>query len=132
MDGAYYGVMIFMPIIWWILKISLSYRIYYIILRQSHSKTYIRRNKGSFWKAYLAWNFRFELSPIIFIANSIVGVILLISFPISLCYFTLWIINHKIICPVIVYCWILLILIAWFIHTIACIYDRVNPPTRKK
>lgn len=131
MDIALYGVMIMAPIIYLVLKISISYRIHNIILRQKHSKTFIKRHKGSGFVAFFAWNFRKEIKPLVFIQNIVVGLLLVFSIPLAIIYFVLWTSSHIIQYEFIVQGTAIFLVCLWAIHIINCIDDRLNTIQKK-
>lgn len=107
--SASYGIMVLQPIVFMILKISVSYHIRHMILRQFHSKTFIDKNKGNYLQSFFYWNFRKEINWFWFASNLICGFLCILSLPISMIYLILWVIGHVLLFPEIV------TVVAWFI-----------------
>ena len=127
-----YWIMILAPFVYWILKISLSWRIYQTSLRQKHSKTYIKSHKGNFIRSYFAWNFRKELNIILFISNFLVGVILLISLPTAVTYLVLCICKYSLKYSIVGTVNAYLIMTLWGIHIILLVNDKLSEAAKKK
>ena len=132
MDTTTYWIMILAPFLYWILKISLSWRIYQTALRQKHSKTYIKSHKGNFIRSYFAWNFRKELNIILFISNFLVGVILLISLPTAVTYLVLCICKYSLKYSIVGTVNAYLIMTLWGIHIILLVNDKLSEAAKKK
>lgn len=131
-NSALYGVMVFAPVVIWICKLSLSYRIQYDLLPRFHGKHYIRRHKKGFWNGYFCMCFRDSLSSFVFGLNFVLGWWLLLSLLASPIYLILWIAGHEMILPAIAEWQIRLIIIAWTVHLVMLVVDRVKQWIRKK
>lgn len=132
MDTTTYWIMILAPFVYWILKISLSWRIYQDALRQKHSKTYIKSHKGNFIRSYFAWNFRKELKAILFISNLLMGIILLISLPTAVIYLVLYICKYSLKYSIVGTVNSYLIMTLWTIHFTLQIVDKLSETKKKK
>ena len=79
----------------WLEKVSLHASAEYDYLRRQHSKSYIKKHKGKWWRNYFLMNFKEELPPIIFYSNFFLGIWLLISTVNSIVGFVLMIIGYQ-------------------------------------
>jgi len=79
----------------WLEKVSLHASAEYDYLRKSHSKSFIKKHKGKWWKNYFLINFKEELPPIIYFSNFVLGIWLLLCIAISIVGFILLIIGYQ-------------------------------------
>lgn len=92
-----YLIMIFLPIIPFFLKLTLSYRIRYKILKLNVDKFY-KKKKSSFFRRYFYIELKQRIKPFLFVANLLTGILLIFFVLISLIYLILAICQHKLIC----------------------------------
>lgn len=92
-----YLIMIFLPIIPFFLKLTLSYRIRYKIPKLNVDKFY-KKKKSSFFRRYFYIELKQRIKPFLFVANLLTGILLIFCVLISLLYLILAICQHKLIC----------------------------------
>lgn len=92
-----YLIMIFLPVIPFFLKLTLSYRIRYKIPKLNVDKFY-KKKKSSFFRRYFYIEQKQRIKPFLFVANLLTGILLVFSVLISLLYLALAICQHKLIC----------------------------------
>ena len=95
MNSTYYAIVVISVFLAWLEKVSVHATAEYDFLRKQHSKSYIRKNKGSFWNFYFLMNFKNELPKFWFYCNFILGIWLFISAAASIIYGILWICGHQ-------------------------------------
>ena len=88
-----YLIMILFPVIPWLLKLTISYKIRYKTRGVNVDKFY-KRNKTSFIKKYFYVALKPKLHPIVYCGNITVGSILLLSILVSLIYLCLSICKY--------------------------------------
>lgn len=92
-----YLIMIFLPIIPFFLKLTLSYRIRYKIPKLNVDKFY-KKKKSSFFRRYFYIELKQRIKPFLFVANLLTGILLIFCVLISLLYLILAICQHKLTC----------------------------------
>ena len=80
-----YLIMIFLPIIPFFLKLTLSYRIRYKIPKLNADKFY-KKKKSSFFRRYFYIELKQRIKPFLFVANLLTGILLIFCVLISLLY----------------------------------------------
>mgnify|MGYP003291408012 CR=1 FL=1 len=88
-----YLIMILFPVVPWLLKLTISYKIRYKTPKLNVEKFY-KKNKTPFIKKYFYVELKKRLNPTVFYSNLIVGCILLLGIPVSLVYLLLAICKH--------------------------------------
>ena len=88
-----YLIMILFPMIPWLLKLTVSYKIRYKTHKLNVDKFY-KKNKTSFISRYFYIDLKNRLTPNIFYCNMVLGCILLLSILVSLIYLCLALCKH--------------------------------------
>lgn len=131
-SSVLYGIMVFSPIIFWIAKVSLSYRIQYDLLPRKHGKYFIKRNKTGFYNGYLCMCFRKSLPFLVFTLNLFLGWWLILSTLASIVYLLLWLFGHQIQYVMIPSIQMKIAILTWYIHVVLIIIDKIINWIKKK
>ncbi len=124
-----YFIMIFLPIIPWLLKMIISYKIRYKTPKLNVDKFY-KKNKSSFIKKYFYIDIRQRLQPLIYVANFLVGGLLIPCVILSLIYLILVIFKYELSCLIIpqfaMYFTISLTVILLFFGILEIVDDKIK------
>lgn len=124
-DNTAYCLMILSPMLFLVSKLSVHYIIVNDILRMKHSKTFILKNKGTFFESFFLLKFKNEISRLLYYLNVFLGILLLIGIVLSLLYFVLWIIGYQIRCFVVPYSIMCVDILLVVIRIIRLIYEKL-------
>ena len=83
--------------------ISVRYIIVEEQLRKRHSKTYMRKNKKSFFNHYFLWSYKNEIKKIYYFVYFYLALLLLAGIIVAIVYLVFWIIGHKTESTLVVY-----------------------------
>ncbi len=89
-----YSIMLFLPVIPWFLKLTISYKIRYKTPKLNVEKFY-KKNKSSFIKRYFYCDLKDRIHPLIYYANFLAGCLLAFSILLSMIYLILAIFRYK-------------------------------------
>lgn len=123
-NGVIFCIMIFSPIVFLISKLSIHYTIIFDILREKHSKTFIKKHKGSFIQSYFVYNFKKEIGKGWFLINALLGILLLISLIFAFIYFILFVFDYHFQSTAIPELVLRLDVILTYFHVISLIYNK--------
>ncbi len=125
-NAAAYIIMILSPVFWLVSKLSIHYTILYENIRKNHSRSYIRKNRGSTINEYFLLDYKNEINGLLFYANLILGIMVIIGFAGSIVYLILAVLRYKlriIIIPTIVCCIDIFLAAA---RTVRLIFDKLK------
>ena len=89
-----YLVMLLSPIIPCLFKLGVSYRIRYKTPKLNVEK-YYKKNKKNFLRKFFFLDLRQRIHPIIYFANYLLGVILMVFVSLSVIYAFLWLFRYE-------------------------------------
>ena len=95
-NTAAYCLMVFSPILFIQLWLNIRYDIQYVHLRGKHSKTYLEKNRGSFWEWLFYKNFQNELDKGQYLSHSALLWLVMISLVVAMVYGVLYLAKHQI------------------------------------
>lgn len=95
-DSVAYSLVVFSPILLLQLWLSIRYDIAYISLRGKHSKTYLKKNKGTFWDRLFFKKYRGELGKRLYFCHACLLWMTAISMLLAILYGLLWFVGHSI------------------------------------
>lgn len=122
--NAAYLIVILTPFTFLITKLSIHYECYEYI-RKSHSKSYIRKNKGNFIQNFFMITFRKELNNFYYYVNFLYGIFLATSLVFGMAYFMMWIFGYELRFLEIPYLVAIVNLIVWFIHLLNIVRNKL-------
>ena len=93
---AAYMIMILSPFFWLVSKLSIHYTILYDYVRKNHSKSYIKKNRRNLVDGYFMWDYKNEISSMLYYTNMALGVMVIIGFAGSIVYLSLATVGYRI------------------------------------
>lgn len=124
-DSVAYPIMIFSPMIFLQLWLNIRHDIVYINLRGKHSKTYLKKNKGSFWDWLFFMKYRDELDRRLYICHTCLLWLGTLSILLAVIYGFLWLLGHRIQHEWIPWLYAELDIVVTGLYILKIIYDRV-------
>lgn len=95
-DSVAYSLMVFSPVVFLQLWLNIRYDIVYISLRSNHSKSYLKKNKGTFLDWLFFKKYRDELNRLLYICHACLLWLLAASILLAVIYGFLWLLGHRI------------------------------------
>lgn len=98
-----YIIIILSPVMYAVSFISIRYIIVEEQLRKHHSKTYMRKNKKSFFNHYFLWSYKSEIKKIYYFVYVYLALLLLAGTIVAIIYIIFCIIGYKTESTLIIY-----------------------------
>ena len=124
-DSVAYSLMVFSPMIFLQLWLNIRYDVVYISLRSKHSKTYLKRNKGTFWEWLFFKKYKDELNKRLYICHTCLLWLVIISILLAVIYGVLWLGGHHIQYKWIPWLYVELDILGAGLFVLKIIYDKV-------
>ena len=95
-DSVAYSLIVFSPMLFLHLWLNIRYDVIYISLRSKHSKTYLKKNKGTLWDMLFFKKYKDQLDIRLYVLHGCLLWIVIISILLAAVYGVLWLSGHHI------------------------------------
>lgn len=120
-----YMVIVFSPILYIQLQLNLRYSIVYSKIRRLHSKSFIKKNKGSFVEMLFMKHFKGDIGLFWYSLNFVTLVLTMLSLTMSIIYLVLWISGHQIQAVWVPWTWVYLDIVCSLLYLVKHTYDKL-------
>ena len=95
-DSVAYSLIVFSPMLFLHLWLNIRYDAVYISLRSKHSKTYLKKNKGTLCDMLFFKKYKDQLDRRLYVLHGCLLWIVIISILLAAVYGVLWLVGHHI------------------------------------
>jgi hypothetical protein len=120
-----YLLMILSPVALLVPYLNIRYSIVYSVLRKNHSKTYLKKNKGSFGNRMFFHSYKAELGRGWYWVNAAALLLELFSLGLALAYLLLWIVGYTLQFLWIPQVWAHIIIAIYALYILKLLYDKL-------
>ena len=78
-NTAAYFIMILSPFLWFIMKLSVQYKMLYEMPKKKISKSFMKKAKGNIWSSFFSWKLKDRLNPFLFYFHAFLSIMVLIG-----------------------------------------------------
>ena len=125
-DSTAYAIMVFSPVIYLQLQLSIRYTILYSILRKQHSNTFLKKHRGNYIQWMFFRNFKPEIGPLWHHLNALVVLLEVISIFLAVIYLVLWLVGHVLLMKWIPWAWAVLDMACYLFFILKRAHDRLR------
>ena len=125
-NSVAYSLIVFSPILFLQLWLSVRYDVVYISLRSKHSKTYLKKNKGTFWDWLFFKKYKDQLAKGLYICHAFLLWLVAISILLAAVYGFLWLMQYRIRYEWIPWLYVGLDIVVTSLFILKLIYDKVK------
>lgn len=130
-NNTAYMIVVFSPILYMLLWLSARYYAVYTCLRSKHSKTFLKKNRGSMVAWLSLWRFRNDLSGFVFFWQVLTMAFWIASIVLACVYGALWIFGHQIRHMGIPSLYVKVDTVAACIYVVSIIVSKITNPSYK-
>ncbi len=125
-DLAAYLVIVLSPVVLLVPYLNIRYSIVYSVLRKKHSKTYLKKNKGTFWNWLFFCGYKKEIGRGWYFVNAAAVLLEMLSLLFAAVYLVLWVIGHTLQIVWIPWVWVDGIIVIYGLYVIKLLYDKLT------